>query len=156
MMEPIQTDKLTQFVEESKKKREELLPWWLTPFMWICIALIALSTLRTSIGVGGFYFGLNLYGLSTDYALSMIGIVIIALFLLKAITLYGFVKQKYWAVQSGITDAIAGILVCLYTAILPLIIPGADVGFRLEFIVLIPYLITMLKIQTEWKNAAAG
>jgi hypothetical protein len=152
-MEPNQPDLLTDLVTESNtNRRKDLLPWWIKIFMWIFLVLGSIATLGFIIGLLGYPFEMSLYGIGVNDPLSISGIVLITIFIIKGITAYGLVKEKDWAIITGIIDAIIGIVTCLVMAAYPLIFPDSGITsrFRFEILILIPYLIKLLKIRPEW------
>jgi hypothetical protein len=104
------------------------------------------------LGILGYKAQLALYGLETNEPFSVIGITIILLFVIKGITALGLLKEKYWAIQIGIADAIIGIAICTFCMLYPIINSEANFSLRLELIVLIPYLLKFMKIKTEWED----
>lgn len=103
-------------------------------------------------GILGYRTQLALYGLETNEPFSVTGITIILLFIIKGITAFGLLNQKYWPVKAGIADAIIGITICALMMFYPIINSEATFSLRIELIALIPYLLKLLKIKTEWEN----
>ena len=106
------------------------------------------------IGIMGHQFELSLYGLDTTQPFSSIGILLMLLFTLKGIVALGLWTEKRWAVNLAIIDAIVGIVICLIlTFASPLMtVDEGHVGFsfRIELLILIPYLLKMRKIKPDW------
>lgn len=151
----MQDDILTlDALQINPKKRKELLPLWIKIFTWIFLAFGLIAPVGLIFGLLGYSFQISLYGLQTDEPLSLIGICLIILFLLKGIIAFGLLREKDWAVTSAITDAIAGIAICIFVMIYPAIMPttGVSMNLRLELVALIPYLLKMKKIKPEWEN----
>ena len=152
-MQENQTDLLTESVLQiSTKKRRELLPWWIKVFMWIFLIFGALIPFVVLIGIFGYSGQLSLYGLETNEPLSIIGISVTTIFLIKGITAYGLLKEKHWAIKLGIADSILGISICTFLMIYPLLNTETKFVFRLELLLLIPYLLKLLKIKFAWEN----
>lgn len=93
-----------------------------------------------------------LYGLETHEPFSATGFFILFLFVFKGVVAYGLWTEKEWAVDSAIVDAILGIAVCSTTMIIPFTGSGSPFTFRLELVLLIPYLIKLLNIRKDWKQ----
>lgn len=145
-----QTDILADIQTEPGRRRK-LLPWWMKIFVWIFIIFGAISPVALVFGIMGFQFNQSLYGLDTNDPVSPIGLVIFAVFTLKGIIAYGLWFEKSWAVQLGILDAILGFAICSFVMIYPVITgTGSNFNFRLEIILLIPYLVFLVKSKQSW------
>ena len=155
-MEQNQSDVLTESLLQLKnKRRKELLPWWIKVFIWIFLILGAIAPLALILGIVGFNFEISLYGLEANEPISIIGISLILIYIFKGVTAYSLLKEKNWAVTLGIMDAIIGIALCSLATIYPLInsASGTNFSFRLELLLLIPYLLKMIKIKPEWEKS---
>ncbi len=129
-----------------------MLPWWIKVFVWIFLILGAAVPVVIISSLFGANFHLGLYGFETNQPLTIIGITLLAVFLTKGITSYGFLAEKDWAVRVGIADAILGLALCVCSMIYPLIDTKANTSFRLEILLLIPYLLKLIKIRSDWEN----
>lgn len=148
-----QTDLLTdEILELNLIPRKKLLPLWIKIFAWIFLIFSAFAPVMIVFGILGYRTQLALYGLETNQPLSVIGITIISLFIIKGITAFGLLKEKYWAIKLGIVDAIIGITICTAMMFYPIINSEAAFSLRLELIALIPYLLKFQKIKNEWEN----
>lgn len=155
-MERTQPDVLTESLLELKTKtRKDLLPWWIKVFIWIFLIFGAIAPLGLILGILGYKFQMSLYGFETNEAISLIGISMILIFLFKGFTAYSLLKEKNWAINLGIMDAIIGIALCSFAMLYPLFNPDAGVSFtfRLELVLLIPYLLKLLKIKRDWEKS---
>lgn len=144
---------LESLLEENQVKRRSLLPMWMKVFIWIFIITGAIAPICLLAGLFGARAQLALYGLETTDLLSTTGLVISLLFLYKGIVAYGLWTEKDWAINLGIADAVMGIAICVYvTAIAPFVNNQAGLvfNFRLELVALIPYLIKLQKIKSQW------
>jgi hypothetical protein len=152
-------DLLSDIVQQmSAVKRKSLLPWWIKIFMWIFLIFGAFAPIGFVFGMLGYNFKLSLYGgLETSDPISITGICIILLFLLKGVTSYGLLRETDWAVKLGIIDAITGFAICVFVMFYPLFYSFMNSGFtfRVEILLLIPYLNKLLKIKTAWENAVS-
>lgn len=148
-------DLLTDIIQQlTAVKRKKLLPWWIKVFMWIFLVFGVFAPLGIIFALLGYDFQLGLYGLDTNQPLSIIGISIILLFMIKGVTSYGLLKETDWSIKIGIIDAIIGIAICVTMMSIPFLAPGSNLkfSFRLELLFLIPYLIRLLKIKSAWEN----
>lgn len=147
-----ETDFLTkEFVIE--KRRRKLLPWWIKIFVWIFLLTTFAIPVGIIFGILGYPFQISLYGLQTNEPLSFIGIGLMSLFLLKGITSYGLWMEKTWVIAMGIVDGFIGILICLFIMFLYPIFEqknASSISFRLELLVLIPYLYWLFTIKKAW------
>jgi hypothetical protein len=156
-MEENQGDILSDIVLQiNNVKRKQLLPWWIKVFMWIFLVFGVFAPFGLILAIFGFDFQLSLYGLETNNPISIIGIIIMAIFLFKGITAYGFFREKDWAITLGIIDSISGIFICILVMIFPLTdkTSHGNNSFRLELVLLVPYLIKMIRIKSAWEQAA--
>jgi hypothetical protein len=155
-MEDNAEDLLTEIVQQlSAVKRKSLLLWWIKVFMWIFLAFGVFAPFGLIFAFFGFSFQLSLYGLDTQTPLSYIGICIILIFLFKGITSYGLLTEADWAIKICIVDAILGIAICVFVMLFPLLSSNSNArfSFRLELVLLIPYLHKLLNIRAAWENA---
>lgn len=146
-------------MENSFKRRKELLPWWVKTFAWIFIAFGLVAPLAFGIGLFRVEYTISLYGLKTYEPLSSLGLFLMGLFLFKAIIAYGLLTEKSWAVILGIIDAITGIALCGFVMfIFPFIdkSPGIHYNVRLELLILIPFLLLLLRINQKWMNTGTA
>ena len=151
-MQENQTDLLTdELVRENEIPRKKMLPLWIRIFTWIFLIISVFAPIVFVLGLMGFTAQLSLYGLETNEPLSLIGITITALFIIKGITAFGLLKEKDWAIKIGIADAAIGIVICTLIMLYPFINSDAKFSLRLELVALIPYLLKLLKIKTQWE-----
>jgi hypothetical protein len=143
------TDELIQF---NRIPRKKLLPLWIKIFAWIFLIFGAFAPLMVVLGILGYPAQLALYGLQTNEPFSVIGITIILLFIIKGITAFGLLKEKPWAIKIGMADAVIGIAICTFFMLYTMINSEANFSLRVELIALIPYLLKLKKIKTEWEN----
>ncbi len=157
-METTQPDVLTESLLQLKtKRRKDLLPWWIKVFIWIFLIFGAIAPLGFLLGILGYKFEISLYGFETNEPVSIIGTSMILIFLFKGFTAYSLLKEKNWAIILGIMDAIIGIALCSFAMLYPLFYPEAGVSltFRLELVLLIPYLLKLLKIKPDWEKSTS-
>ena len=152
-MQETQTDLLTnELIQLNGVPRKKLLPLWIKIFAWIFLIFSALAPVMVVFGILGYRAQLALYGLETKEPFSAIGIIIISLFIIKGIAAFGLLKERYWAIKIGIADAIIGIIICTFFMLYPIINSEANFSLRLELVALIPYLLKLMKIKTEWEK----
>ena len=130
------------------QRRRALLPLWIKIFIWIFFVVAATAPVALLVGALGGTFKLGMFGLETDDPFSVVGFMIITIFLFKGIVSYALWNEKSIGVKLAIIDATATILVCVFTMIYS---SESLVSFRLELIPLILYLRKMLKIRKEWE-----
>jgi hypothetical protein len=110
-------------------------------------------------GIFGYSFQLALYGLSSNTSLSMVGLVISAIFLVKGAAGFALWFEKDWAIDFAQFDAIAGIGICIFMMLVyPFLdnFPGFKFNFRAEILLLIPYMAKLGRIKGECKAIAAA
>lgn len=133
------------------QRRRKLLPWWVLAFTWLFIATSAIIPVGIVIGLLGYDFSLSLLGLSTTHPFTLVGAVVMLVFLLKGITGLGLWTEKTRAVRLAKFDAITSIVICLGVMAYALF-ENKSFSFRLELIVLFFYYFKMTKIQYDWEN----
>jgi hypothetical protein len=139
----------------STPRRRKLLPWWIKTFCWIFMVLGVVACLGAGFGLFGFTFQLAIYGLKSYDPMSLTGMALIAIFLLKGVAGYALWSEKDWAIMVSQIDGVIGILVCLLVMILPRSSEsGFSFYFNFELLLLIPYLIKITKIKESWIQAA--
>lgn len=116
--------------------------------MWIFLIMGAIVPFVFLIGILNGHFETSCYGMESTDALSATGIFILAIILLKGITALGLLKEQNWAIKLAIADAIIGILVCIFM----MVSGDKRHSLRFELVALIPYLLKMLKIKSEWES----
>ncbi|TWI81746.1 hypothetical protein IQ13_2765 [Lacibacter cauensis] len=150
-----QQDILTEIVGNTSIKRSKLLPWWIKIFMWIFLVISFFVPVLLVLAILGFEIQLAIYGLDTNRVFTFTGLLLVLVFATKGVVSFGFIKEKDWAVQLAMIDAIAGIIICVYTSyIQPLL--SEDVSFsllKLELVLLIPYLVKLNRIKEQWASA---
>lgn len=155
-MDQIHNDILDSNLDSKEAiQRRKLLPWWIKVFCWIFMIFGILSPIVEVLGLIGFRFNQSIYGLETNDPISILGLSLSAIFILKAITAFGLWFEKDWAITLGQIDAITGIIICIYVmCIHPFIYEraGSSFNFRLELLLLIPYLIKLNKIKSSWNK----
>lgn len=147
-------DLLPNDILTPSKSRKELLPLWIKIFAWIFLVLGALSFLAIPIGLITHNFSLSLYGIETNYPFSITGIFLLTIFLFKAATAFGLLWKKDWGVLFAMVDAIIGIAACSFVMLYGVFNEYGHFTFRLELALLIPYLIKMKNIKSDWAIAA--
>lgn len=134
-------------------RRRLLLPVWIKIFLWIFLVFGIMVPVVIILGIFGTHQELSLYSFETDQPFSLMGVCLTALFLIKGLTSFGLWTEKDWAVNLAIVDAVIGIVLCVFVMlVLPFISDNHGFNIRLELIVLIPYLIKMKSIRSEWSN----
>jgi len=135
------------------KQKRKLLPWWIKVFIWIFMVFGVIAPIGLVFGLLGYEFTLSLYGIETNKPISIMGLVLIAIFLYKGISAFGLWTGKKWAIEVARIDAILGFIICVFSfLIIPIISDSESIGFsfRLEILLLIPYFLKLNKIQKEW------
>ena len=152
IMQESQTDILTNdLIQENAIPRKKMLPLWIKIFMWLFLITGAFVPIVLISGLMGYNAQLALYGLETNEAFSYIGIILTTIYIIKGITAFSLLKEKDWAIKIGIIDATIGIIICILIMLYPFINPQFKFSLRLELVALIPYLIKLLKIKTQWE-----
>jgi hypothetical protein len=144
----------SNFIKPEIGRRRKLLPWWIKVFTWIFLIFGMIIPIAFIFGILGFSFQLSLYGLESNTPLSAIGLGIMGVFLLKGITAFALWMEKDWAIDLGQVDAVVGICICVFLMVIyPMIDtnPGFKFNFRLELLLLIPFLVKLGTMKEQWK-----
>lgn len=144
---------LESLEREAIVQRRQLLPTWIKVFIWIFIVFGGLGILGFVGGLFSARFEASLFGLETNDPSSPVGLFICFLFVFKGIAALALWMEKDWAVDLAIADALLGIGVCTAVMLLPLVYPASKFSFRLELLLLIPYLLKLISIRKQWKHA---
>jgi hypothetical protein len=162
-MENLQNETLDSgFIQNQTTRRRSLLPWWIKAFAWIFMAFGVFAPVGFIFGVLGFTFQLSLYGLSTNDPMSALGLTVTAIFFIKGVAAFALWTEKDWAINAGQIDAFIGICVCLVVMLFLPFISETNTGetktfnigfsFRIELLLLIPYLVKLGRIKSKWKE----
>jgi uncharacterized membrane protein (DUF2068 family) len=106
-------------------------------------------------GLLGYNFNLSLYGINTNNPSSLIGVFLLAIFILKGIVALGLWTEKDWAIMLAKIDTYIGIVICSFVMLIyPFLINNGNfiLSFRLELILLIIFLIRLNKITKPWED----
>ncbi|MEX6691208.1 hypothetical protein QTN47_27105 [Danxiaibacter flavus] len=147
-----QKDLLTEELESLTIKRIKLIPLWIKIFAWIFLIMagsIPIIIILALINGSGL---LSLYGFQTLTPFSLTGILIMLAFALKGIVAFGLLKEKDWAIKLGLTDGFTGIAACTFATLLPLFTNFTGFTIRLELVALIPYVMKLLSIKSQWEE----
>jgi hypothetical protein len=135
------------------KRRRDLLPLWIKVFVWIFMVLGTLAPICFFLGLMGISLNIALYGLETTAPISILGISLIGILSFKGIVAFGLWTEKPWAASGAIIDGMLGILICVFVMVLlPFISNGTSINLRLELVALIPYVLKMRGISSEWEQ----
>jgi Trk-type K+ transport system membrane component len=133
-------------------RRRSLIPVWMKIFIWIFMIAGGMTIPVFILGIAGYNFDIALYGYSVHSETSWMGVLLALLFLYKGIVSFALWFEWELAVTLGIIDAIAGLLLCLIAmAHLSVLSEYTDSSaFRLEIVLLVPYLIKLIRIKKNW------
>ena len=105
------------------------------------------------LGIIGIKPNLAFYGFETNEVFSLNGIIVIFVGILKGITAFSLWFEKNYAIQLAKIDTYIGIsLSVISMLVVPFFSDEFNINIRLELALLIPFLIKMNKIQTEWED----
>ncbi|RZM06082.1 MAG: hypothetical protein EOO88_53910, partial [Pedobacter sp.] len=108
-MEQHQPDLLPKdLIPENSIPRKNLVPLWMKIFAWIFIVLGAIAPVGIVFAILHKPFQLSLYGFSTEVPFSLIGIILLILFIMKGLVAAGLLIGKDWAIKLGLVDAMVG------------------------------------------------
>ncbi|MBS1669290.1 MAG: hypothetical protein JST58_18110 [Bacteroidetes bacterium] len=148
---PLQDVLTKDLLSDTLIKRSKSIPMWMKIFAWIFIVFGAMAPIGLVLGLLGYNFETSLYGLETNNPISLLGISVIMLFILKGLTAFGILKEKDWAINWGIVDAVIGIAICIGMIVYKAMY-FSTFSIRLELVALIPYLIRLRAIKKQWET----
>lgn len=128
------------------------LPWWMRFFCWVFMLLGLMVPVGFVSGWLGIPFGISLYGLNPGEPLSILGIIVLLLFALKAVVAYGLWMEKPWSIKLGIVDGGLGLLICFWVSFVFPFTTGVDqvlFSFRLEIVFLLLYLYQLFQFRRK-------
>lgn len=136
-------------------RRRDLLPWWIKAFCWLFMVMGGAVPFAIIAGLMGKTFHSSFFGLETNEPFSWLGIVLLIIITLKGTAAYCLWSEKNLACKIGQLDAIAGIVLCIFTMfIYPHIdnITGNNFNIRLELLLLVPYYLKLKSIEPDWNR----
>jgi hypothetical protein len=145
-------EEIQQFLQndESPVRRRDLLPWWVKVICWLYILLGIAIFIDLPIYFFSKTISLSIYAIQSSTVLSSQFIFITAIFILKGITGFGLWFEKDWGVKVAVIDSIIGIVICCGIIIYSVF--TTMINFRLELIILVPFLLKCQKIQPFWED----
>ena len=96
-----------------------------------------------------------IYGLGSNSIFDAMGIIILLVFIIKAIVSYGILRKEIWAFKLALFDGILGIVICISKfGLIDILSDRSNINFefRLELLILIPYLIYIARNKLNWEN----
>lgn len=138
--------------EKVTQRRRKLLPWWMKVFIWLFGIAGLIVPIAFIFGILRFEFNTAMYGLETNNPLTWLGIFILLIFLHKGFVAFGLWFEKSWAPKLALADAGLGIVICMMVMGMQLFDSGSSFSFRLELVLIIPYLIKLIKIEEPWSQ----
>lgn len=132
--------------------RKKLVPMWIKVFGWLFIlfgVVIPFTVVYSAINgapVNFAMFGLSAHGSIT----SPMSVFLILLFIALAVSAYGLLFGRAWGLMLCLVLGYVSLAICVTTTVVTLV-TSAGINIRLEIIVLIPYLIRLHKMKSEWR-----
>lgn len=142
------------FHNENHVNRRSLLPLWIKIFVWIFIVTGIINVFGIFMSFFGFNIQLGLYGIETYAGLSILSVLVQLLFILKAVVAIGLWQGKAWAVNVALIDGFIGIVTCAVVILMEAM--SGVLTFRLEILLLIPYMMKMYTMKNDWSKALAS
>lgn len=97
---------------------------------------------------------LNLYGFTTTVPFSLIGLSLVAVYMLKGVAAYGLWAEKDWGITVAMTDGLIGLVICIANMFVAAhATSGFSFYFRLDIIILVVYLIKLYRVQELWNRS---
>ena len=131
------------------------IPKWLKYFSFLFAIIGLLIPIIIILNVIDIRPQLAIYGLGSNSIFNGIGIIILLVFTIKAIVSYGILRKEKWAFKLALFDAILGIVICILKfGLIDILKDKSNINFefRLELLILIPYLIYIARNKSNWEN----
>ncbi|WP_299778889.1 hypothetical protein [uncultured Formosa sp.] len=146
------TENSFEAFEKINTRRRQLLPWWIKVFCWIFMFFGLLSFVCLFLGFTNIKPDLAFYGFESNEPFSLNGLLVISVGVFKGFTAFLLWFESDIAIKIGKIDAIIGIVLCVISMlVLPFFQDGFNLTIRLEIALLIPFFITLNKIQKVWE-----
>lgn len=135
--------------------RRALLPWWIIFFSWFFIVISPIQLILALVPYYATdYIDLSMFGIVAKQRITLYEICWDASTLLTIVVSYGLLKEKSWAVNVGILDALSGIPFTIYEINR---IPDANPNIKVYWVfygfsitLLIIYLWKLFRIRKDW------
>lgn len=131
-----------------KKYRRSLLPWWIKGFSWLFMIFGVFIIPSIIAAIINFPIELAFYGIEAYTVFSLNGAIITLFFLVSSLVGYGLFFSKDWAILLGLVLCIMHAVLLASVIMFPLTSDGNTI--RLEFILVIPFFIKLLKLKQIW------
>ena len=136
------------------KRRWLILPWWIRAFSWLLLLSGALSPFILIAGLFRIPVAMNLYGLSSTDPVSLTGLSLLVLFMLKGIAAYGLWAEKNWGIVVAQADGLLGVVICIVSLFMgDQSTRGFSFYFRLDLVLLVIYLIKLYRLKDQWDRS---
>ncbi|MRG44639.1 hypothetical protein GFS24_05915 [Chitinophaga sp. SYP-B3965] len=134
-----------------KPRRKELLPWWIKVCSWFFLFMGGIGILLLLALLFG-TFTMEGFETTASDAKTIMGTILFIWIALKAVTSYGLLSGKSWAINVAIADAVINLLISIFSAVYPFFDdqPGGTIQPRIEIFLLVLYLWTLHKISPQW------
>ncbi|MGX7666139.1 hypothetical protein [Flavobacterium pedocola] len=136
-------------------RRRSLLPLWIKIFTWIFMIMGAAVPFALVYGAIDGTFDLALYGLETNQPFSLMGMFVLSLISLKAVTAISLWFEKDFAIDLAKIDSYIGLVISL---LMMLVYPffdeheGFSLEIRFEIIFLYFFFRKITQIEPNWKK----
>ncbi|MCB0602049.1 MAG: hypothetical protein KDC28_12510 [Saprospiraceae bacterium] len=134
------------------KANLSLHPWWIQGILLLYLLLGLPLIVSLVLLIIGYNVPISLYGITSVEGSSILDVLLIILVGLKLLVGYLSLTGNNYAKQFAIIDGSIGILCCLFTGFIWPFIEGdqsVDLVFRLEMIVLIPYVVYFVRFKSK-------
>lgn len=137
------------------KKKWQLLSNWYKTIILLYAFLSPIAFITICLSFFTKNIPLSLYGISSSSQFSSTGLFILSLILVKAVVGCSFIIGHNKAPIIGLIDSAVGIICCLFIGfIFPFFNQkeSIDIVFRVELLILIPFLLKSFKIRKSWNG----
>ena len=141
--------KENKIIDNLYLRRRTLLPIVIKIFILFFIIFGIIAILTLVLGFFDFRIPMAIYGLQTNNPISLTGIILILIFILKGIVAYSLWIEKKWAILVAIIDCYIGIFICVVTTIMIARIDVNSFPIRPVILLIIPYLIWLYNVKSK-------
>ena len=141
-------------LDRGAPKRRDLLPRIIRFFCWFFMVIAILSIVMLLVSL--VFQGTEIKSESSIFRINFQpeSYVALAIALLKGFVGWALWTEKKWAVRLARVDAVLSILLWIYSVLVSPILSSGPISLniRIEIFALIPYLIKLINMQSQWES----
>lgn len=135
-------------------RRRKRIPLYIKVFIWFFMlaGILVPAAVLNNILNPNWDAILGIYGFHTTKPLSWMGLMIVVIYMFKAVVAWALWTENKWALRAAQWDGLLGGLICVAVMVLPYIYPASfNYSLRLEILLIIPYYRWAKRHQRHWE-----